>query len=193
MKQVNQVIDEIRAIFLSQGDEQYYGEPVSQFEHAAQSAILAEKSGFDAEVQIAAFLHDIGHLLPAASEEELMANYGRKDHEGVAADWLRDRGFSEKIAVLVENHVNAKRYLCYANPAYYNHLSDASKQTLAFQGGKMEQVEVEAFEKNPYFDLIIRMRRWDEAAKVEHQQLPDLDYFLKICEDYLAHSINVSE
>lgn len=185
MKEVGQIIDEIRTIFLSQGDEQYYGEPISQFEHAAQSAILAEKSGFDSEVQIAAFLHDIGHLLPAASEEELMETYGRKDHEGVAADWLRNRGFSEKIAALVENHVNAKRYLCYANLAYYNNLSDASKHTLEFQGGKMEKEEAEAFEQNPYFDVIIRMRRWDEAAKVEHQQLPDLGHFLKICEDYL--------
>ena len=193
MRDINKVIEEIRAIFLSQGDEQYYGEPVSQFEHAAQSAILAEKSGFDAEVQIAAFLHDIGHLLPAESEEQLMAEYGRKDHEGVAADWLRDRGFSEKIAVLVENHVNAKRYLCYANPAYYNNLSDASRQTLVFQGGKMEQEEAEAFEKNPYFDTIIRMRRWDEAAKVEHQQLPDLDYFLRICDGYLNLHIDNGE
>lgn len=188
MQDIPKVIDEIRAIFLSQGDEQYYGEPVSQFEHAAQSAILAEKSGFEKDVQIAAFLHDIGHLLPAASEEELMANYGRKDHEGVAADWLRDRGFSEKIAVLVENHVNAKRYLCYANPSYYNNLSEASKQTLEFQGGKMQKEEAGTFEQNPYFDVIIRMRRWDEAAKVEHQQLPDLEHFLKICEDYLSNN-----
>ncbi|MBA4852346.1 phosphonate degradation HD-domain oxygenase [Emticicia sp. BO119] len=188
MADISKVIDEIRVIFLSQGGEQYYGEPVSQFEHAAQSAILAEKSGFDEQVQIAAFLHDIGHLLPAASEEELMESYGRKDHEGVAADWLRDRGFSEKIAVLVENHVNAKRYLCYANPAYYNNLSEASRQTLIFQGGKMEQAEAEMFEKNPYFDIIIRMRRWDEAAKAEHQPLPDLDHFLKICENYLQQN-----
>jgi phosphonate degradation associated HDIG domain protein len=188
MKEISKVIDEIREIFLSQGDEEYYGEPVSQFEHAAQSAILAEKSGFDQEVQIAAFLHDIGHLLPAESEEELMAEYGRKDHEGVAADWLRERGFSEKIAVLIENHVNAKRYLCYANPSYYNNLSEASKQTLEFQGGKMGQEEAEEFEQNPYFEVIIRMRRWDEAAKVEHQQLPDLEHFLKICENYLINN-----
>jgi phosphonate degradation associated HDIG domain protein len=188
MTDFTQVIDEIREIFLSQGDEDYYGEPVSQFEHAAQAAILAEKSGFDKEVQIAAFLHDIGHLLPAASEGELMDNYGRKDHEGVAADWLRNRGFSEKIAILVENHVNAKRYLCYANPAYFHNLSDASRQTLTFQGGKMEQAEAEAFENNPYFDIIIRMRRWDEAAKVENQQLPDLDHFLQMCEDHLSNN-----
>jgi len=186
MTDISKVISEIREIFLSQGDEQYYGEPISQFEHAAQSAILAEKSGFDDEVQIAAFLHDIGHLLPASSEAELMEAYGRKDHEGVAADWLRERGFSEKIVVLVENHVNAKRYLCYANPAYYNNLSEASKHTLAFQGGKMEQQEAEAFEKNPYFDIIIRMRRWDEAAKVEHQQLPDLAHFLSLIQNYLS-------
>ncbi|PLK43877.1 MULTISPECIES: phosphonate degradation HD-domain oxygenase [Emticicia] len=186
MKDISSIIDEIRNIFLSQGDEEYYGEAISQYEHAAQAAILAQVSGFDDEVQIAAFLHDIGHLLPAASEEELMAVYGRKDHEGVAADWLRERGFSEKIAVLVENHVNAKRYLCYANPAYYSNLSEASRQTLEFQGGRMEKEEAGAFEKNPYFDVIIRMRRWDEAAKVENLPLPDLEHFLAICKNYLS-------
>ena len=189
MNAIIDTINEIREIFESQGDEQYYGEPVSQFEHAAQSAILAKESGFGEDVQIAAFLHDIGHLLPTSSDHEVMDMYGRKDHEGVAADWLRARGFSEKIAVLIENHVNAKRYLCFANPSYYNHLSDASKSTLAFQGGKMEQEEAEKFERNRYFDIIIRMRRWDEAAKVEQQKLPDLEYFLELCKSYLIKSV----
>ena len=43
MNAIIDTINEIREIFESQGDEQYYGEPVSQFEHAAQSAILAKE------------------------------------------------------------------------------------------------------------------------------------------------------
>lgn len=187
MQNIHQTIEEIRQLFENQGNEEYYGEKISQFEHAAQAAMLAHKQGFNEEVQIAAFLHDIGHLLPAASEEELMEVYGRKDHESVAADWLRARGFSEKIAILIENHVNAKRYLCYQNPVYYLGLSEASKQTLGFQGGVMSKEEAENFEKNPYFETIIRMRRWDEAAKVENMILPDLNYFLVICEHFLQN------
>jgi 2-amino-1-hydroxyethylphosphonate dioxygenase (glycine-forming) len=182
---IEKTISEIRQLFDSQGNNEYYGENVSQYEHAAQATLLAQKQGFDHEVQIAAFLHDIGHLLPVNTAEELMEVYGRKDHEEVAADWLRARGFSEKIAILVENHVNAKRYLCFANVTYYDNLSEASKKTLEFQGGKMTTEEAKNFEQNPYFETIIKMRRWDEAAKVEGQKLPDLTYFMNICEQYL--------
>ena len=181
------VISELRQLFESQGDEEYYGENISQYEHAAQAAILAKRQGYDEEVQIAAFLHDIGHLFPAQTEEELMEVYGRKDHESVAADWLRERGFSEKIGVLVENHVNAKRYLTYIDEDYYEGLSEASKQTLMFQGGRMTQKEAENFEQNPYFELIIKMRRWDEAAKVEAMKLPTLDHFINLINIYLSN------
>jgi phosphonate degradation associated HDIG domain protein len=186
-KMMNKTIFEIRQLFDSQGDSEYYGENVSQYEHAAQAAILAKRQGYDEEVQIAAFLHDIGHLFPAQTEEELMEVYGRKDHESVAADWLRERGFSEKTAVLVENHVNAKRYLTFIDEDYFAALSEASKQTLIFQGGRMTEKEAKEFEKNPYHELIIKMRRWDEAAKVEAMKLPTLDHFLNIIDTYLTN------
>ena len=179
-KMINKTILEIRQLFEIQGDSEYYGENVSQYEHAAQAAILAKRQGYDEEVQIAAFLHDIGHLFPAQTEEELMEVYGRKDHESVAADWLRERGFSEKTAILVENHVNAKRYLTFIDEDYFEALSEASKQTLIFQGGRMTEIEAKEFEQNPYFELIIKMRRWDEAAKMEAMKLPTLDHFLNI-------------
>jgi phosphonate degradation associated HDIG domain protein len=186
-KMMNKTIFEIRQLFDSQGDSEYYGENVSQYEHAAQAAILAKRQGYDEEVQIAAFLHDIGHLFPAQTEEELMEVYGRKDHESVAADWLRERGFSEKTAILVENHVNAKRYLTFIDEDYFAALSEASKQTLIFQGGRMTEKEAKEFEKNPYHELIIKMRRWDEAAKVEAMKLPTLDHFLNIIDTYLTN------
>lgn len=178
-------IEEIRQLFRSQGDDQYYGEEVSQLEHAAQGADLALKGGFDKEVQVAAFLHDIGHLMPTDMEEELMDLYGRKDHEEVAAQWLREHGFPEKVCVLVANHVNAKRYLTYKNPKYFAGLSDASRKTLEFQGGPMQAEEATQFEQNPYFDLIIQMRRWDEAAKVTNLPKPDLEKYLTLCREVL--------
>ena len=182
-------ITTIRQLFEAQGDDQYYGEDVSQLEHAAQGADLAQKGGFDKEVQVAAFLHDIGHLMPTELEEELMAEYGRKDHEEVAADWLHAQGFPEKVCVLVANHVNAKRYLTYKNPKYFAGLSEASLKTLEFQGGPMNADEAGHFEQNPYFDLIIQMRRWDEAAKVTGLPKPDLGKYLKLCEEVLQESL----
>ncbi|MEZ4903796.1 MAG: HDIG domain-containing protein [Spirosomataceae bacterium] len=182
---ITNTISEIRQLFESQGDEQYYGEDVSQLEHASQGADLAHKGGFDAAVQAAAFLHDIGHLMPSEMEEELMEIYGRKDHEEVAADWLGERGFPEKVCALVANHVNAKRYLTYKNPKYFAGLSEASRKTLEFQGGPMSLEEATTFEQNPYFELIIQMRRWDEAAKVVGLPKPNLEVYLEVCERVL--------
>ena len=107
-----------------------------------------------------------------------MENYGRRDHEELAAQWLLDRGFSEKTAALIANHVNAKRYLVYARPGYFNELSEASRKTLEFQGGPMTPVEADAFENHPYFEAILQMRYWDEQAKETGLDLPAIDYFL---------------
>ncbi|WP_373511209.1 HD domain-containing protein [Persicitalea sp.] len=180
-----ETLTEIRALFDQHGREPYYGEEVSQFEHAAQAAELAKRDGYDVEVQVAALLHDIGHMLPTDDPAELMDEYGRRDHEGVAADWLRQRGFSDKVGTLIENHVNAKRYLTFKKPGYFAALSEASIQTLAFQGGPMTEAEARFFEKNPYFDLILRMRRWDEAAKQKNYPTPGLEHYLALIENYL--------
>ena len=83
------------------------------------------------------------------------------------------------------NHVNAKRYLTYKNPKYFAGLSDASRKTLEFQGGPMQAEEAGTFEQNPYFELIIQMRRWDEAAKVTGLPKPDLEKYLALCEEVL--------
>lgn len=49
--------------------------------------------------------------------------------------------------------------------AYYSKLSDASKQTLLFQGGPMNQSELKLFETSHNFDIILKMRSWDDYAK----------------------------
>ncbi|WP_232064596.1 phosphonate degradation HD-domain oxygenase [Rhodocytophaga rosea] len=158
------------------GANDYIGEPVSQIEHMAQSAQLAEKEGYDEEVILAAFFHDIGHLC-ASSASESMNGFGVKSHEKIGANFLRSKGFSERLARLVESHVQAKRYLTFAQPDYYARLSEASKQTLQFQGGPMTAREAEAFANDSLFELSIRMRQWDEMAKEEHIPVPDLNKY----------------
>src|SRR5580704_3162183 len=179
--QARNITDEIMSLYEEHGGAEYAGEKVSQLEHMAQAAQLAEAQGYDEEVVLAAFLHDIGHISggrqregsTSASRGE-MDGFGIKDHEELGAEFLRGKGFSKKITRLVESHVEAKRYLTYKDPAYYANLSDASKRTLEYQGGPMSAEEAAAFEQYPLFALIIRMRNWDEQAKIEHQPLPDL-------------------
>lgn len=177
-EQAQKITDEIFNLYENYGGAEYAGEKVSQLEHMAQAAQLAEEQGYDEEVVLAAFLHDIGHISEAAApSEQHMGDFGIKDHEELGAEFLQKKGFSKKIVRLVESHVEAKRYLTIKDPAYYAQLSEASRQTLEYQGGPMTEDEAAAFEQYPLFDLIIKMRKWDEQAKIEHKPLPDLSRY----------------
>lgn len=168
----------ITELFARHGQDAYYGEPVSQLEHALQTAQLAEEADADDTVILAALLHDIGHLLPSSKADDHMDEFGRVDHERLGADFLREQGFPDKMAQLIENHVNAKRYLVSVDREYTARLSDASVQTLLMQGGPMSALEASTFEQHPYFNEIIQLRRWDEQAKIPGLPTPDLAYFL---------------
>jgi predicted HD phosphohydrolase len=45
-------------------------------------------------------------------------------------------------------------------------LSEASKQSLKFQGGPFEGEDLEAFEHDPLRDEMVSLRKWDDQAKV---------------------------
>src|ERR1700749_2871952 len=138
-EQAQRITDEIMKLYESHGGAEYAGEKVSQLEHMAQAAQLAEEQGYDEEVVLAAFLHDIGHISEAAKGDNEMDGFGIRDHEELGAEFLREKGFSKKIVRLVESHVEAKRYLTIKDPSYYAQLSDASKKTLEYQGGPMTE------------------------------------------------------
>jgi 2-amino-1-hydroxyethylphosphonate dioxygenase (glycine-forming) len=176
----DKIVKDVFGLYEKYGNEDYIGEPVSQLEHMSQSAQLALKEGYDDEVVLAAFFHDIGHICVMLDEENSMNGYGVKSHEKIGADFLRSHGFPEKVAALVENHVQAKRYLTYRYPEYYAGLSEASKKTLAFQGGVMTESEAEAFENNPLFETSIRLRKWDELAKEISVPVMDLNKLKEI-------------
>lgn len=180
------IIDEVFGLYIQHGDEDYIGEPVSQLEHMLQAGELARVEGYDDEVILAAFFHDIGHLLATEGVTEDMAGYGIMSHESVGANYLRERGFSERLAMLVESHVEAKRYLTYRDPAYYAKLSDASRKTLEFQGGMMGEEEAVAFEQDPVSKLKIKLRLWDDEAKLTEPTAQTLEYFRGLAEKHLA-------
>jgi 2-amino-1-hydroxyethylphosphonate dioxygenase (glycine-forming) len=186
---VDQIIDEVFDLYEKHGGDDYIGEPVSQLEHMSQSAQLAIKEGCDDEVVLAAFFHDIGHICVKQNATNSMDGYGLKSHEKVGADYLRAKGFPERVAKLVESHVQAKRYLTFKYPDYYNALSDASKKTLEFQGGKMEKQEAQAFESDRIFDTSILMRKWDELAKEQHVPVIDLNDMKDRARNILARSL----
>ncbi len=184
-QEAERITNEIIHLYIEYGGEEYSGEKISQLEHMVQAARLARAEGFNDEVVLAAFLHDIGHIAEKLTDENSMNSYGIRDHEAIGASFLEDRGFSFRISRLVASHVAAKRYLTLREPGYYDKLSEASKHTLEFQGGPMSDEEADLLEEDPLFREIIQMRRWDEAAKLENQPIPSLDIFKELIFQHL--------
>lgn len=154
----------------------YIGESVSQLDHALQCAYFAEQSGHSEEVILASLFHDIGHFA-SSSKQFQMAELGTVNHEWIGAKLAYDVGFSAKVALLIGNHVNAKRYLASKKSNYYERLSQASKGTLDFQGGPMSESERQVFEKHPFFKEILQVRINDEKGKETALQVPLLSYY----------------
>ena len=171
---IDVTIREIFSLYEKHGADDYIGEPVSQLEHMCQTASHAINEGMDDEEILAAFFHDIGHLCEHIRPTESMDGLGTKDHEQIGADYLKEKGFPDRVVAPVQYHVQAKRYLTYQYPEYFNSLSAASRQTLLHQGGVMDADEAAEFERHPLFELIIKVRRWDERAKISGAPILDL-------------------
>ena len=103
----------------------------------------------------------------------------------VAVKFLKDNNIKYPIPELVENHVKAKKYLVYKDPKYKENLSDASKKTLEFQGGAMTEKEAREFEQDGLFELSLKLRSYDDKAKVENKKIKSLDYYREMCLEYL--------
>ena len=168
-------VDEISRLFQERGDSQYGGECVTQAEHALQCALLAEQEGAHPSLIVAALLHDIGHLLHHLPDDA--PDNGIDDrHETVGVNWLRGV-FPPEVTEPVRMHVDAKRYLCAIDSGYLAQLSPPSVVSLGLQGGPMSPHEVEQFEANPFASDAIRLRRWDDTAKVEGLATPPFSHF----------------
>ncbi len=150
-------------IFARRGGEEYLGEAVTMSEHMLQAARCAELAGQTDEVIVAALLHDIGHF---TSEFGTYSSDDTEDrhHEDAGGDVLAPF-FPPRVVDCVRHHVAAKRYLCAARPDYLRQLSDASVHTLQLQGGPMGDKEVAAFERNPHWREIVKVRIYDDIGK----------------------------
>ena len=165
METKNDIITDILQLFNEKGHSEYGGEAVTQLEHALQTATLARENNASDQLITAALLHDIGHLLHDLPNDAPLK--GIDDvHENKAAVFLR-KYFPEAVTEPVRLHVMAKRYLSSTEETYYSLLSEPSKQSLVLQGGLMSSIEVSSFEQNPFFSDAVKLRKWDDQAKVQ--------------------------
>ena len=169
------VVDRVLRLFAEKGHGAYFGEAVTETEHALQSARLAEASGAGNELIAAALLHDIGHLLHGLGEDIAEQGIDGRHEEGGAA-WLA-RYFGPAVSDPVRLHVAAKRYLCAVDLDYRAGLSPASLRSLELQGGPLSADDARRFEQEPFWQAAVALRRWDDAAKVPGLVVPGLEHY----------------
>lgn len=162
--------DDILEHYRRHGGLSYDGEGVTQLQHAWQCGQLAAQAGAAPALQLAAWLHDLGHLLTGLHGTPTLRGVD-DSHEQLAARALRPL-FGDAVAEPVALHVEAKRCLVGVNASYGERLSPDSRRSLALQGGPMAPHEALRFRSRPWADDALRLRAWDDAAKLPALQ-PD--------------------
>jgi predicted HD phosphohydrolase len=152
-------LEEIEDLYARRGGLSY-GEDVTQLEHALQCAGLAQAQDHAPAQIAAALLHDVGHLF--VTEESVIHQDAR--HEALGARALSGL-FDAAVCGPVALHVAAKRYLCFAEPAYRAALSPASQVSLQLQGGAFNAAAAAAFERRPWWREAVALRRIDDTGK----------------------------
>ena len=129
----------------------------------------------------ASFWKEFGAVLKEGVGEDV-ANHGIDTrHERVGANQL-EKWFGPEVVEPIRMHADSKRYLCWKEAGYFADLSAASKQSLALQGGPMEESEAREFEKRPQFERAIRVRRFDDQGKIPDMKTPTLEDFRPLVE-----------
>ena len=170
------ILAEIETLLVAKGQRRYGLHDVSQLQHALQAALLAEQQNEPASLTAAALLHDIGHMVHELGENP--AESGIDDrHEEYGYAWLAGH-FGPEVTEPVRLHVAAKRYLCAAEPDYFSKLAPDSVLSLKLQGGPMTEAEATAFRASPHAEAAIRLRRFDEDAKVKDFPTPSVSHFM---------------
>jgi phosphonate degradation associated HDIG domain protein len=192
-------LPDIEHLFATKGNREYSGEPVSQLEHALQSAWLAEQEGAGEALVVAAFLHDLGHLINdrgTVANEFTPTLEGIDDrHQYVALPFLRGL-FDESVLAPIRLHVDAKRYLCVRGDGrtvgarYWAELSADSKRSLELQGGVFTAAEADRFVAAPYAADAVKLRIWDDRAKVAGASTPTVTHYLDLAARVAGRAAN---
>ncbi|WP_168072028.1 HD domain-containing protein [Caulobacter sp. SSI4214] len=178
-------VAELTTLFNRLGDLRY-GEDVSQLDHAVQTAHHAKLDGAPPALIAAALLHDVGHMMQKAGEDA--ADHGVDTrHEQISAGYLA-RAFGPEVTEPIRLHVAAKRYRVAVDPAYLEHLSKASLQSLALQGGPMNSAEIAAFLAEPAAQDALRLRGYDEAGKAPEAEVSSFESYQDLLRDQIARA-----
>lgn len=203
---ITPTVDEIIDLYRHEGARQYGREAVSQLEHALQCAHLAEQAEAKPELIAACFLHDVGHMVghlvqrdllgraaayfsagesheyqhTAAEQTALLEEERQNDLHEHRAQWYLRGLFGPGVIEPIRLHVEAKRYLCHADPAYWDTLSVESKNSLEVQGGRYNSDQAAVFMISSHAHSAVQLRRWDDRAKTPCAPTPDLEHYAAV-------------
>jgi predicted HD phosphohydrolase len=169
---------QIHHLYLHRGREAYASTGVSHLQHALQCAGLAQDAGESPPLVVAALLHDIGLLLHADGEPQAVAD---TEHPYLALPYLRGL-LPDDVLEPIRLHVEAKRYLCLAEPGYLQRLSHDAQLRLARQGGAYSAPQADAFRRLPHVAEAIRLRRYDDLAREPGLPTAPLAHYLGMLE-----------
>ncbi|GGF26014.1 HD family phosphohydrolase [Williamsia phyllosphaerae] len=141
---------------------------VDELDHALQAGARAVADGADDELVLASVLHDVGH-------SPLVAVDASVGHEAAAQQWLTTH-FGARVGWLAGSHVEAKQYLAATDPDYAATLSPTSIRSLAYQGGA---IAGSSRVDHAWWPDALRLRRYDDAAKVPGAQALSIDQVLE--------------
>ncbi|NNF53656.1 MAG: HD domain-containing protein [Acidimicrobiales bacterium] len=150
-----------------------YGEDLNMLEHSLQTAAAAAEHGGSDHAVLAGLLHDLGHELGEAG------GWGLPGHADEAARFLRP-WLPASIVQPIRLHVQAKRYLVATDPGYSAQLSEASKKSLREQGGPLSAADAAAFERLPFSQPAVQLRRFDDAGKIPTATVARLEHYLPL-------------
>lgn len=171
------IVQHIETLFEHKGHLNYGVEAVTQLQHALQCGTLAIQEEAKNELVIAAFLHDIGHLLGEENlSNNLKSNLDDK-HEELGYHFLK-QNFSPEVSEPVRLHVAAKRYLCTIQADYADQLSPTSYESFIDQGGSMTLEEQSAFEAEAFYKDAVKLRKWDDVGKKSTMETYPITEFL---------------
>jgi predicted HD phosphohydrolase len=100
-------------------------------------------------------------------------------HQFFAIPFIRGV-FPDAVVDAIRLHVGAKRALCALEPDYYEGLSEDSRRSLTLQGGVFTSAQANEFAAKPHGDKAMRVRRWDDRAKVAGARTRELSHYLQI-------------
>jgi predicted HD phosphohydrolase len=139
--------------------------------------------GASSSLVVASLLHDVGHLLHALPDDA--PDQGIDDlHEELGYRFLQ-KYFVPAVSEPVHLHVAAKRYLCAMEEDYFAMLSEPSVISLELQGGPMSPIECKAFESNPFYKDAVRLRRFDDMAKIPQLQVEPIEFYAELLRENL--------